>query len=69
MFIFFQALCHKERECRKHNDDGNIINGKKNVAAFKVEEKELLLKDKVLPDPAGDKDVKAVKAGEGKENP
>ena len=56
------------RECGKQNDNGNIINSKKNVAAFKVEEEKLLLKDKILPHSAGDEGVEAINAGEGEKN-
>ena len=31
---FFQTLCQKVRDCSKQNDNRNIIDCKKNVAAF-----------------------------------
>ena len=56
------------RNCRKQNDDGNVVQSKKNVAAFQVKEEKLLLQEKILPNSANDEGVKAVKAGEGKKN-
>ena len=54
------------RNCRKQNDDGNVVDCKKNVAAFQVEEEKLLLKEKILPNSANDEGVNAVSAGQGK---
>ena len=54
------------RNCRKQNDDGNVVQSKRDVAAFQVEEEKLLLQKKILPDSANDEGVKAVSAGQGK---
>ena len=56
------------RECGKQNDNRNVIDCKKNVAAFQVEEEKLLLEDKIFPDSAGDEGVNAVSADQGKNN-
>ena len=65
---FFQTLCQKVRDCSKQNDNRNIIDCKKNVAAFQVEEEKLLLENKIFPDSAGDESVNAVSADEGEKN-
>ena len=54
------------RNCRKQYNNGNVVQSKKDVAAFQVEEEKLLAKDKILPDSANDEGVKAVSAGQGK---
>ena len=52
------------RNCRKQNDDGNVVQSKKDVAAFQIKEEKLLLEDKILPNSANDEGVKAVSAGQ-----
>ena len=56
------------RNCRKQNDDWNIIHCKEDVATFQVKEEKLLAKNKKLPDATGNESVKAIDAGEGEEN-
>ena len=55
------------RNCSKQDNNGNVVNGKQDVAAFQVKEEKLLLQDEVLPDPAYDEGIDAVKACEGKD--
>ena len=54
------------RNCRKQNDDGNVVNREKDVAAFQVKEEKLLPQEKILPHSADDEGVNAVSAGQGK---